>query len=65
MSHCDDARIAAEAFWAAYPRVVTAVTAPQPFSLVGAALLRAGLTGDVAVLSQPVVVIRAGAQSGR
>jgi len=60
-THSDDARVVAQCFWDGYPNIeqATAVTADNPFSLVGAALLRAGLTEDLSLLSTPCVVIRA------
>ena len=58
-SHCDDARIAAQAFWSEYPAIekANAVTALNPYSLAGAALLRAQLSSDIKLLSTPCVVI--------
>lgn len=60
-SHIDDATAAARAFWSSIPNVEesTMVTAERPFSLVGAALLRAGLSNDVRLLKQTCVVISA------
>lgn len=59
--HREDARIAAEAFWARYPHMAeaTEVRAENLYSLVGAALLRAGLAQDLSILSEPCIVIKA------
>jgi hypothetical protein len=59
-SHRGDAQVAARTFWSRYPDIIeaNAITAEKPYSLVGAALLRAGLTDDLSVLSKPCVVIR-------
>lgn len=59
-SHHGDAEIAAQAFWAKYPNIAEAnsITAQNPYSLVGAALLWAGLTKDSFILSQPCIVIK-------
>lgn len=57
-SHHGDAQVAAESFWNRYPCIDTNVIAENPFSLVGAALLRSGLTEDLEFLNMPVVVIR-------
>jgi hypothetical protein len=61
IAHVNDAEIAALAFRNALADVpgAKAVTAPNPFSLIGAALLRAGLTTDLRVLNEPCVVIKA------
>ena len=58
-THADDATIAAKAFWSCYPDIegASSIKATNPFSLVGAALLRAGLSSDVKLLSEPCVVI--------
>lgn len=60
LSHHGDAQVAASSFWNRYPDVVKAnsVKADNPFSLVGAALLRSGLTTNLEFLVTPVVVIR-------
>lgn len=60
ISHHGDAEIAAQTFWAKYPHIAeaNAITAPNPYSLVGAALLRAGLTKDLSILSKPCIVIK-------
>lgn len=58
--HQQDAQIAAATFWASYPKIVEAngVVAENPYSLAGAALLRAGLSEDQTVLHEPCVVLR-------
>jgi hypothetical protein len=60
VSHHGDAEIAARTFWAKYPNIVkaNAITTQNPYSLVGAALLRAGLTRDLSILSKPCIVIK-------
>lgn len=58
-SDMGDAKIAAATFWNRYPHITTDVTAENPYSLVGAALLRSGLTEDIHVLFEPCVVIKA------
>lgn len=60
-THHKDAAIAAQAFWSVYPDIsaANAVRAENPYSLVGAALLRAGLSDDLTLLSQPCIVIKA------
>jgi hypothetical protein len=60
LSHHGDAEIAAMSFCGEFPQIAEAssVTAANPYSLIGAALLRAGLTADLSVLSIPCVVIR-------
>ncbi|WP_395793912.1 hypothetical protein [Aquimonas sp.] len=63
--HVADARSAVEAFQAALPNVDAANALPNDgdvLSLLGAALIRAGWTKDVSVLSQQLVVIRTSAQ---
>lgn len=59
-SHQEDAQIAAETFWTRYPNIAeaNAVEAENCYSLVGAALLRAGLVQDLSVLRQPCIVVR-------
>lgn len=56
----EDAAIAAQSFWSRYPDIGEAANIPgeDPFSLAGAALLRSGLSTDLALLSQPCVVLR-------
>jgi hypothetical protein len=60
LSHHGDAEIAAMSFRQAFPHIAeaNAVTAANPYSLIGAALLRSGLSTDLSVLSTPCVVIR-------
>ncbi len=53
-----DARIAANTFWDRYPNIISDVFAENPYSLVGAALLRAGLSEDLKFLSQQCIVIK-------
>jgi len=59
-SHRRDAETATRTFWAEYPEIAkaNAVTAQNPYSLVGAALLRSGLTTDLSVLSEQCIVIK-------
>lgn len=54
-----DAVIAARMFWDRYPNITSDVTAQNPYSLVGAAMLRSGLTTDINVLFKACVVIKA------
>jgi len=51
----EDARTATQSFWSVYPTIVGAnsVTAENPFSLVGTALLRPGLSTDLGLPSCP------------
>lgn len=58
-THMDDARIAAQAFWSKYPKIeeANAVIASNPYSLAGAAFLRAGLSNDLKFLFEPCIVI--------
>jgi hypothetical protein len=58
-SHVDDARAAIDAFVDALPDPRSCIMSRDTYSLVGAALLRTEWTRDVAILSQPAVVIRA------
>ena len=60
--HIEDATVAARAFWASYrgeEAQASNVTAQNPYSLVGAALLRAGLSDELSFLREPCVVIKA------
>jgi len=59
--HVDDARAAAREFLQRFQEgaVRSDVTAPVVFSLAGAAVLRAGLSTDMDLLSQAPVVVRA------
>src|SRR5258708_3104805 len=58
-SHPDDAQIAAHTFWQHYPDIDQAntLTAVHPYSLVGAALLRARLSTNLQLLFEPCIVI--------
>lgn len=60
LSHHGDAEIAALSFRDELPHIAEAntVTAANPHSLIGAALLRSGLTTDVTFLFRSCVVIR-------
>ena len=60
VSDCDDALIAANSFSRYFPKIQCAscVEAENPFSLIGAAIVRSGLAKDTTLLSQPVVVIK-------
>ncbi len=60
-SHVDDAAAAVDAFYEALPDPRSCVRSADAYSLVGAALLRTGWTADVAILSEPCLVIRAAA----
>jgi len=66
-THVEDAAKAVNAFWKKLPDVQRdpQVTAENPFSLVGVALLRSGLSTDTNLLSQPTVVVRAQPASGK
>lgn len=57
-SHKDDAGIAAKTFWSRYPNISSDVTAENPYSLVGAALLRAGLTSDLQFLFEQCIALK-------
>lgn len=61
LTHIDDAGRAVAAFSAALPdpTAANAVSAPRPFSLLGAALVWSGWSDDVALLHAPCLVIRA------
>jgi hypothetical protein len=61
ITHPNDAEIAALMFWKNLGDIpgANAVTAEAPYSLIGAALLRAGITTDLRVLFEPCVVVRA------
>ncbi|MFT4040930.1 MAG: hypothetical protein QM692_22295 [Thermomicrobiales bacterium] len=60
-AHTHDAEIAALKFWESLDDIVgaNAVVAEAPFSLIGAALLRSGLSADLRLLFEPCIVIRA------
>lgn len=59
-SHHGDAEIAAHTFMSSYPQVseANAISAENPYSLVGAALLRSGLTTDLSFLFEPCIVVK-------
>jgi Uracil DNA glycosylase superfamily len=61
VTHVDDAAVAVTAFREALPEPMSAnaVTADRPLSILGAALLWSGVTGDVDVLRRPCLVIKA------
>ena len=61
-SHEEDAIISAMSFFDAYPQIISAnaVRNQTPYSLIGAALLRSGMSEDVNLLSQDCIVIKAG-----
>jgi hypothetical protein len=61
MTHLNDVEIAALTFWKNRDDIpgANAAEAEAPYSLIGAALLRAGMTMDLRVLLEPCVVIRA------
>lgn len=60
LSHQGDAAIAAETFIRCFPHIAQSncVTAENPFSLIGAALLRSGLDVDPRMLRQPCIVLK-------
>lgn len=62
ISHQEDAIIAAKSFIKAYPGIIasSAVRNDAPYSLIGAALLRSGLSDQISLLSQDCIVIKAG-----
>ena len=58
--HGDDARLALEAFervWETSDRV-SAIDESSVFSLIGAGALRAGLSDDPSILSEPCLVVK-------
>lgn len=60
-SHSEDAKTAAQAFLDRYPDIqqADAIKEDKPwYSLVGAALLRSGLSRDISILSRKCIVIR-------
>ena len=61
LTHQEDALIAAKSFLKAYPSIVAsnAVRNDAPYSLIGAALLRSGLSDQLGLLSQDCIVIKA------
>lgn len=60
-SHCEDAVIAARKFSEKLNSgsIRSDVTVENPYSLVGAALLRSGITNDIKMLEKQCIVIRA------
>lgn len=61
-SHEEDAMIAVMTFMAAYPNIgcASAIRNDNPYSLIGAAILRAGLSSDIRLISQDCIVIKTG-----
>jgi len=59
-SHHGDAEVAARTFLNSCPHIskANAVSAQNPYSLAGAALLRSGLTADLSFLFEPCIVIK-------
>lgn len=59
-THDGDAEVAVRTFINKYPETVqaNAVTAENPFNLVAAALLRAGISNDINLLNQGCIVIK-------
>lgn len=59
-SHFDDAIIAVKEFNSrlSIGRIITDVFADNPYSLIGAALLRLGITNDLSFLSRQCTVIK-------
>ncbi len=58
VGHAEDARTAAMFFYAHQAELVSAVTAENPLSLFGAAVLWSGWSEDFQWLKQPLVVLR-------
>ncbi len=60
VSHQGDAETAVKTFWTAFSDIsqATAVTADNPYCLIGAALLRAGMTNDLSILFQQCIVLK-------
>ena len=58
-SHADDAEIASGSFWDNYSNIdaANAIKVANPFSLVGAGLLRARLTNDIEFLFKSCIVL--------
>jgi len=60
-SHEEDAKAAAHSFCEEWPNILEAdsIKVGKPwYSLIGAALLRSGLTNDISILSQKCVVVK-------
>lgn len=64
-SHVDDAKAAVDAFIDALPDPRSCIQCREKYSLIGAALLRTDWTKDLAMLSEPAIVIRATSLSNR
>jgi hypothetical protein len=58
-THCEDAQVAVDAFADALPNPQTSVREEHVYSLLGAALLRAGWNVPISILEAPVLVIAA------
>lgn len=60
-THHGDAEVAVRAFIGKYPDLVQAnsIKVDNPYNLVAAAVLRAGISDDIALLSQSCIVIKA------
>lgn len=58
-SDLGDAVIAVRTFWDKYPSITSNVTAQNPYSLIGAALLRSGISDNIHFLFEECVVIKA------
>jgi len=60
-THTGDAEVAVKTFIKNYPNIVqaNAVIAENPYNLVAAAILRAGLGDDIGMLSESCIVIKA------
>ena len=59
-THSGDAEVAVKAFLREYPNIVqaNAVTTENSYNLVAAALLRAGVTNNIGMLSESCIVIK-------
>lgn len=58
-THDKDAEIAARTFWSAYPNIQQEYKEiQQSYSMIGAALLRAGLSKDIELLSKACTVLK-------
>lgn len=56
--HTGDAKVTVKLFVSEFPNIVqvNAVIAENPYNLVAAALLRAGLTENIGMLSEGIVI---------
>jgi len=65
-SHIEDAALGVEAFLAAIRKttIESAITCEEPYSLIGAALLRSGWSTDLKILEKACLVVSATAPSG-